>query len=40
MPDVEGHLALDCVVTNGEEWDNTAEADYLLWLAVDPFDVH
>ena len=40
VPDVEGHLALDCVVTNGEQWDNNAGANYRLWLTVDPFDAH
>lgn len=40
IPDSEGHLALDCVVTDGEQWDNNGEADYRLWLTVDPFDAH
>lgn len=38
--DVDGHLAVDAVVTNGGEWDNNAEADYRLWLTVDPIDSH
>ena len=40
MPETTGHLALDCVVTDGEDWDNNRDADYRLWLTVDPFDAH
>ncbi|HEX2172629.1 MAG TPA: amidohydrolase family protein, partial [Dehalococcoidia bacterium] len=40
IPDTAGHLTVDAVVTNGHEWDNNDEADYRLWLTVDPFDAH
>ena len=40
IPHVTGHLALDCVITDGEDWDNNSETDYRLWLTVDPFDAH
>ena len=40
VPDTADHLTLDCVVTDGQDWDNNAEADYRLWLTVDPFDAH
>lgn len=40
VPVPDDRLALDCVVTDGERWDNNAEADYRLWLTVDPFDSH
>ena len=40
IPDTAGHLAIDCAVTNGRRWDNNAEADYRLWLTIDPFDAH
>jgi len=40
ISEVSGHLALDCVVTDGESWDNNQETDYRLWLTVDPFDAH
>lgn len=40
VPVSDGHLAIDCVMTNGDRWDNNTEADYRLWLTVDPFDSH
>src|SRR5262245_13351906 len=40
IADLDGHLALDCAVTDGEQWDNNEEYDYRLWLTVDPFDAH
>jgi hypothetical protein len=40
VPETDGHLTLDCAVTDGEEWDNNGETDYRLWLTVDPFDAH
>jgi Amidohydrolase/Starch/carbohydrate-binding module (family 53) len=40
IPDLNGHVALDCVVTNGQEWDNNDEADYRLWVGLDAIDSH
>lgn len=38
--DLDGHLTLDCVVTDGRQWDNNAEADYRLWIDFEPLDAH
>ncbi|MGH7965559.1 MAG: amidohydrolase family protein [Candidatus Binatia bacterium] len=35
-----GHLLLDCVVTDGKQWDNNLDADYRLWIGFDPLDSH
>jgi predicted TIM-barrel fold metal-dependent hydrolase len=35
-----GHISLECVVTNGEKWDNNQKADYRLWLDFEPLDAH
>ena len=35
-----GHLSLDCVVTNGQCWDNNHGADYRLWIDFAPLDAH
>jgi Amidohydrolase/Starch/carbohydrate-binding module (family 53) len=40
IPDLDGHVSLDCVVTDGEKWDNNDEADYRLWIGLDPIDSH
>jgi Amidohydrolase/Starch/carbohydrate-binding module (family 53) len=40
IPDLDGHVALDCVVTDGAEWDNNDEADYRLWVGFDAIDSH
>jgi predicted TIM-barrel fold metal-dependent hydrolase len=40
VPDVEGHLALDCSITDGERWDNNYGANYRLWLGDAPIDSH
>jgi len=37
---VEGHISLDCVVTDRQRWDNNQKADYRLWIAFDPLDAH
>src|SRR6266852_6891601 len=37
---VDGHLSLDCVVTDGRQWDNNSDADYRLWIRFDPLDSH
>ena len=34
------HLSLDCVVTDGSQWDNNQDADYRLWIQFDPLDSH
>src|SRR5258705_10919930 len=33
-------LSLDCVVTNGSQWDNNLDADYRLWIDFEPLDAH
>lgn len=35
-----GHISLDCVVTNGAQWDNNLDADYRLWIDFEPIDAH
>lgn len=37
---VNGHISLDCVVTDGHRWDNNQKADYRLWIEFDPVDAH
>jgi hypothetical protein len=37
---VTGHLSLDCVITDGQQWDNNFNADYRLWIRFDPLDAH
>jgi hypothetical protein len=37
---LDGHLTLDCAVTDGRLWDNNQEADYRLWISFDPVDAH
>jgi hypothetical protein len=37
---LDGHLVLDCVVTDGRQWDNNNGADYRLWIGFDPVDAH
>src|SRR5262249_49021714 len=34
------HISLDCVVTDGSQWDNNQNADYRLWIQFDPLDAH
>ena len=37
---LDGHITLDCVVTDGRQWDNNSGADYRLWIRFDPLDAH
>jgi len=37
---LDGHITLDCVVTDGRQWDNNNGADYRLWISFDPLDAH
>jgi len=37
---LDGHLALDCAVVCGGEWDNNRGFDYRLWIGFDPLDSH
>ena len=37
---LDGHITLDCVVTDGRQWDNNNGADYRLWIRFDPLDAH
>lgn len=37
---VAGHISLDCVVTDGNRWDNNLDADYRLWIDFEPLDAH
>ncbi len=39
-PDLDGHLSLECAVTDGQQWDNNSGADYRLWIGLDPLDSH
>ncbi len=34
------HILLDCVVTDGLQWDNNNGADYRLWIGCNPLDSH
>jgi Amidohydrolase/Starch/carbohydrate-binding module (family 53) len=40
VPELDGHLALDFAVTDGERWDNNAGLDYRLWIGFDALDAH
>jgi hypothetical protein len=37
---LDGHLAVDCAVTRGDEWDNNRGFDYRLWIGFDALDAH
>lgn len=37
---LDNHISLECVVTDGKQWDNNLEADYRLWIGFDPLDSH
>jgi hypothetical protein len=34
------HISLECVVTDGAQWDNNQNADYRLWIGFEPIDSH
>ncbi len=34
------HISLECVVTDGQKWDNNQNADYRLWIDFEPLDAH
>lgn len=34
------HISLECVVTDGTQWDNNNKADYRLWIGFNPLDSH
>ncbi len=36
----EQHLSIECVVTDGERWDNNHGVDYRLWIGFDALDSH
>jgi hypothetical protein len=38
--ELAGQVLLDCVVTNGRQWDNNAGANYRLWIDFVPIDAH
>jgi predicted TIM-barrel fold metal-dependent hydrolase len=40
VPDLDDHLTVDAVVTDGERWDHNYGADYRLWIGLDPVDSH
>jgi predicted TIM-barrel fold metal-dependent hydrolase len=40
LSDLDGHLAVDCAITNGGEWDNNREVDYRLWIGFEAIDAH
>jgi predicted TIM-barrel fold metal-dependent hydrolase len=35
-----GHIALDCSITDGDDWDNNQGNDYRLWVGFDALDAH
>lgn len=37
---LDGHIALDCAVGCGDEWDNNRGVDYRLWIGFDALDAH
>src|SRR5438876_1187577 len=37
---LDGHLAVDCAVTRGDEWDNNGGFDHRLWIGFDALDAH
>ena len=37
---LDGHLAVDCAIFNGESWDNNHGVDYRLWIGFDALDAH
>lgn len=40
IPDVAGHLVIDCVVKADGDCDNNHGADYRLWVGLPPIDCH
>jgi hypothetical protein len=38
--DLEGHVALDCAVTDGTSWNNNSGLDHRLWIALEVVDSH
>jgi hypothetical protein len=38
--ELANHISLECVVTDGTQWDNNQNADYRLWIQFDPLDAH
>ncbi len=40
ISDLTGHIALDCAITNGEDWDNNQGTNYRLWVGFDALDAH
>jgi predicted TIM-barrel fold metal-dependent hydrolase len=38
--ELDRHLAVDCVVTDGERWDNNSRVNYRLWIGFDALDAH
>jgi Amidohydrolase/Starch/carbohydrate-binding module (family 53) len=39
-PDLSGHVAVDCAVTDGVDWDNNEGRNYRLWVGFDALDAH
>jgi len=37
---LDGHLRVDCAITNGDQWDNNGGYDYRLWIGFDALDAH
>ncbi len=40
VEDLDGHVALDCAVTDGRSWSNNSGLDYRLWIGLDVVDSH
>ena len=40
IPHLDHHVAIDCAVTDGENWDNNHNTNYRLWIGFDALDAH
>jgi predicted TIM-barrel fold metal-dependent hydrolase len=40
IPEVDGHVVIDCVIKAGDRCDNNDGADYRLWITTPPVDCH
>jgi hypothetical protein len=40
LPDLADHVAIDCVITDGDRWDNNHDTNYRLWIGFAALDAH
>jgi amidohydrolase family protein len=40
LPDLDDRVAIDCAITDGENWDNNHGTNYRLWIGFDALDAH